>query len=126
MLFLGDFAGFHRAYPEWCSEAGGQHLPHLPLMGLRLAPFLLNNLLETLPYSIWLRLPNDIHTLNAKFQLNITNGLNINRKLVSSSTRYTYLLNNKYIPFIDCILTYIGRYFKSIYDLILIGYIKIW
>lgn len=33
----GDFAEFHRAYPEWCSEAGAQHVPHahLPLMGLR-------------------------------------------------------------------------------------------
>ncbi|XP_073951233.1 LOW QUALITY PROTEIN: dual specificity protein phosphatase Mpk3-like [Choristoneura fumiferana] len=31
----GDFEEFHRAYPEWCSEAGGQHVPHLPLMGLR-------------------------------------------------------------------------------------------
>ncbi|XP_022118963.1 dual specificity protein phosphatase Mpk3 isoform X1 [Pieris rapae] len=31
----GDFTEFHRTYPEWCSEAGGQHLPHLPLMGLR-------------------------------------------------------------------------------------------
>ncbi|XP_047986121.1 dual specificity protein phosphatase Mpk3-like isoform X2 [Leguminivora glycinivorella] len=31
----GDFPEFHRAYPEWCSEAGAQHVPHLPLMGLR-------------------------------------------------------------------------------------------
>ncbi|KAJ0180045.1 hypothetical protein K1T71_004636 [Dendrolimus kikuchii] len=31
----GDFSEFHRAYPEWCSEAGAQHVPHLPLMGLR-------------------------------------------------------------------------------------------
>ncbi|KAJ2939615.1 hypothetical protein O0L34_g14332 [Tuta absoluta] len=31
----GDFAEFHRAYPEWCSEAGAQQVPHLPLMGLR-------------------------------------------------------------------------------------------
>ncbi|VVC92345.1 unnamed protein product [Leptidea sinapis] len=30
----GDFAEFRRSYPEWCSEAGAQHLPHLPLMGL--------------------------------------------------------------------------------------------
>ncbi|XP_028168890.1 dual specificity protein phosphatase Mpk3 [Ostrinia furnacalis] len=34
-LFAGDFAEFHRAYPEWCAEAGAQHVPHLPLMGLR-------------------------------------------------------------------------------------------
>lgn len=33
----GDFPEFHRAYPEWCSEAGAQQVPHahLPLMGLR-------------------------------------------------------------------------------------------
>ncbi|XP_041976683.1 dual specificity protein phosphatase Mpk3-like isoform X2 [Aricia agestis] len=31
----GDFAEFRRAYPEWCSEAGATHVPHLPLMGLR-------------------------------------------------------------------------------------------
>nr|XP_034824685.1 dual specificity protein phosphatase Mpk3 [Maniola hyperantus] len=31
----GDFAEFHRAFPEWCSEASAQHVPHLPLMGLR-------------------------------------------------------------------------------------------
>ncbi|XP_049865836.1 LOW QUALITY PROTEIN: dual specificity protein phosphatase Mpk3-like [Pectinophora gossypiella] len=31
----GDFAEFHRSYPEWCSEAGAQHVSHLPLMGLR-------------------------------------------------------------------------------------------
>ncbi|KAF9798592.1 hypothetical protein SFRURICE_008325 [Spodoptera frugiperda] len=31
----GDFEEFRRAYPEWCSEAGAQHVPHLPLMGLR-------------------------------------------------------------------------------------------
>ncbi|XP_037299011.1 dual specificity protein phosphatase Mpk3 isoform X1 [Manduca sexta] len=31
----GDFGEFRRSYPEWCSEAGAQHVPHLPLMGLR-------------------------------------------------------------------------------------------
>ncbi|XP_045534206.1 dual specificity protein phosphatase Mpk3 isoform X1 [Papilio machaon] len=31
----GEFMEFRRAYPEWCSEAGAQHVPHLPLMGLR-------------------------------------------------------------------------------------------
>ncbi|XP_032510953.1 dual specificity protein phosphatase Mpk3-like [Danaus plexippus] len=31
----GDFCEFRRAYPEWCSEAGAQQVPHLPLMGLR-------------------------------------------------------------------------------------------
>lgn len=31
----GDFAEFRRLYPEWCNEAGNQHVPHLPLMGLR-------------------------------------------------------------------------------------------
>ncbi|XP_045765065.1 dual specificity protein phosphatase Mpk3 [Maniola jurtina] len=31
----GDFAEFRRAFPEWCSEASAQHVPHLPLMGLR-------------------------------------------------------------------------------------------
>ncbi|GBP29016.1 hypothetical protein EVAR_83918_1 [Eumeta japonica] len=34
-LLTGDFPEFHRAYPEWCSEAGAHHAPHLPLMGLR-------------------------------------------------------------------------------------------
>ncbi|XP_039748819.1 dual specificity protein phosphatase Mpk3 isoform X1 [Pararge aegeria] len=31
----GEFAEFRRAFPEWCSEASAQHVPHLPLMGLR-------------------------------------------------------------------------------------------